>query len=123
MVYSPQRYSAISFLATAIWALIPDKLDDSPELTTHHGIFFASFSSFLIAEIGDKTQITALTLAAHFHSACAVVAGTTLGMMAANIPAVLAGHKIIARIPLKIVRVASGLFFCVLGIYELAGLA
>ncbi len=109
----------LSFFAAAIWALIPDKVDcDTDQPLTHKSIFITTFITFFIAEIGDKTQLATVALAAHFQSFVWVVVGTTLGMMAANIPAVLLSHAITTRIPLKLVRVLSGIAFAVLGIYE-----
>jgi len=112
---------AASFFAATVWAFIPDKLDEEAcETATHKGVFITTLITFFIAEIGDKTQLATVALAAQFHSLLAVVTGTTLGMMAANVPAVLLSHSITKRVSLKLVRTLSGILFAGLGIYELS---
>ena len=101
----------ISFLVIAAWTLKPDKLDDDDAAKSHGSVFFISLVSFFLAEMGDKTQIATVLLAAKFHALYAVVLGTTVGMMIANVPAVLLGKVAADRIPFKAVRyVAAGLF-------------
>jgi putative Ca2+/H+ antiporter (TMEM165/GDT1 family) len=109
---------ALSFFAAAIWAFIPDKID-SEQINQTHGIFLTAFIAFFLAEIGDKTQLATVALAAQFQSLVAVVAGTTIGMMAANVPVVILSHTITNHISIKWVRALSGVLFAFLGIYEL----
>ena len=110
----------LSFIAMAFWALIPDTIDtENSELRGRLGVFSATFILFFLAEIGDKTQVATVALAAHFHNAIAVVLGTTLGMLIANVPAVLLGNVVLQKIPIKVFRyVASGLF-AVIGLWTL----
>jgi putative Ca2+/H+ antiporter (TMEM165/GDT1 family) len=110
---------ALSFFAAAIWALIPDKADCEEVNRSHHGIFLTAFITFSLAEIGDKTQLATVALAAQFQSFAAVVAGTVIGMMAINIPSVFLGHAITERVSLTMVRAVSGIIFMGLGIYGL----
>ena len=100
-----------SFLAVALWALKPDSLDTAPLAATHAGVFAVTAMSFFVAEIGDKTQIATMVLAAQFGNLVAVIAGTTAGMLIADVPAVLIGHAGAGRIPYRLVRyIAAGLF-------------
>ncbi|PZN92514.1 MAG: hypothetical protein DCF31_16035 [Alphaproteobacteria bacterium] len=111
------RYAvAASFIAMAAWTLVPDKIDveDTPP---RHGAFLTTLIAFFIVEIGDKTQVATIALGARFHDVVAVAIGTTLGMMAANVPAVLLGQKIIARVPLRTVHVAAAVVFLGLGLW------
>ncbi|MEO8305299.1 MAG: TMEM165/GDT1 family protein [Betaproteobacteria bacterium] len=111
---------ALSFFAVAVWALKPDKLDaDEPLPVTRWGVFGVTVVAFFLAEMGDKTQIATVVLAARFPSLAAVVVGTTFGMLLANVPVVLAGKAASARIPFKAVRIAAALLFAALGIYAL----
>jgi putative Ca2+/H+ antiporter (TMEM165/GDT1 family) len=105
------RYGAAALFCTfGLWALRPDKLDRVPAAHAA-GAFATALAAFFIAEMGDKTQLATVALAARFQSLAVVVAGTTLGMMIANIPAVLVGEKLAERIPLRFVRwLAAGLF-------------
>jgi putative Ca2+/H+ antiporter (TMEM165/GDT1 family) len=101
----------VAFLAMAGWALIPDKEDDGAADRRAGGVFLTTVVAFFLVEIGDKTQIATSLLAARFHAVTWVTAGTTLGMMAANIPAVLFGEAAARIVPLKLVRtIAAGLF-------------
>lgn len=109
----------LTFLAVAAWALVPDKLEDAPKATRKRDAFIISFTAFFIAEIGDKTQIATIALAAKYASLLMVVLGTTLGMMLANIPAVLIGHKLAAKLPLGLIRKIAAAIFAVLGILTL----
>jgi putative Ca2+/H+ antiporter (TMEM165/GDT1 family) len=105
----------VSMLAMAAWTLIPDKLDGETK-AGGRGAFVATLIAFFIAEIGDKTQIATIALAAGYSNLFAIVAGTTAGMLAANIPVVFLGNAFAARLPMKIIHyVASGLF-AVLGV-------
>jgi Ca2+/H+ antiporter, TMEM165/GDT1 family len=106
-----------SFIAMGLWTLVPDKLDDDETKAgpvERWGPFLATTVAFFLVEIGDKTQIATIALAAQFHSVLLVTAGTTLGMMAANVPAVLIGGFAAARLPLATIRaVAAGLFIVI----------
>jgi putative Ca2+/H+ antiporter (TMEM165/GDT1 family) len=100
-----------SFFAVALWALKPDTIESEPAPATRLGVFAVTVFTFFIAEIGDKTQIATVVLAARFDNLIAVVAGTTAGMLVADVPAVLVGNAAATRIPLRLVRyVAAGLF-------------
>lgn len=116
---------ALSFIAMGLWTLVPDKLDDDGDTATRggHGVFATTLVSFFIVEMGDKTQIATVALGARFHDAVMVAAGTTLGMMAANVPAVLLGHQIVRVVPLNLIRAAAALVFIAIGLWSLAGLA
>ena len=112
---------ALSFFAVAIWALKPDTLDDEePPPATRWGVFGVTVVAFFLAEMGDKTQVATVVLAARFPSLVAVVLGTTLGMLVANVPVVLVGKAASARIPFKAIRIAAALLFAALGVYALA---
>jgi putative Ca2+/H+ antiporter (TMEM165/GDT1 family) len=111
---------AISFFAVAAWALKPDKLDEEePPPSTRWGVFGVTTVAFFFAEMGDKTQIATVMLAARFESLVAVVTGTTLGMMLVNVPTVFLGRAASARIPFKAVRVAAAALFAALGVWVL----
>ncbi len=108
----------ISFVAMGFWALVPDKFEsEQTTLNGHWGVFGATFVLFFIAEMGDKTQLATIALAAHYPNAVAVVLGTTIGMMIANVPAVLFGDKILSRIPMNWLRWAAAVLFIALGIW------
>jgi Ca2+/H+ antiporter, TMEM165/GDT1 family len=111
----------ISFLAVAAWALIPDKMDDNVKERGAYGVFVLTAVTFFLAEMGDKTQIVALALAAKYNDLIAVVAGTTLGMMIVNIPTVLFAERAIKWIPVKVVRVIAAGIYAVLGVLTLLG--
>ncbi|HEX6590575.1 MAG TPA: TMEM165/GDT1 family protein [Moraxellaceae bacterium] len=111
----------ISFIAMAGWMLIPDKLDDEDSQLAKHGVFLTTVIAFFLAEMGDKTQIATVALAAKYHALVAVVAGTTLGMMIANAPAVLLGNRIADRMPTKAVHAVAAAIFAVLGVLTLLG--
>ncbi|OFX04430.1 MAG: hypothetical protein A3D94_09370 [Alphaproteobacteria bacterium RIFCSPHIGHO2_12_FULL_66_14] len=104
-----------TFFAMAGWCLVPDKADDGPQTARTAGAFLATLVAFFIVEIGDKTQIATVALAARFNSLLLVTAGTTLGMMLANAPVVLFGDAIARRLPLKVVRVVAAFLFAALG--------
>lgn len=115
---------AFGFIAMALWTLVPDKLDDDEDaIRPRSSAFLTTLVSFFLVEMGDKTQVATVALGAHYHSVLAVAAGTTLGMMLANVPAVLMGEAIVRRISLKATRLAAALLFLVLGLWQLAGLA
>jgi putative Ca2+/H+ antiporter (TMEM165/GDT1 family) len=106
----------VSMIAMAIWTLKPDKLDETTGASSAMGAFLATLTGFFIAEIGDKTQIATLALAAAYHNLLAVVAGTTAGMMVANIPVVFLGKAFASRLPLKAIHYGAAALFVVLGI-------
>ena len=112
----------LSFIAMAIWMLIPDKLDED-EVSGHSrwGVFGTTLVAFFLAEMGDKTQIATVMLAAKYNAYLWVVAGTTLGMMLANAPVVWLGDKIVRRVPIKLVHGISAAIFLVLGIVMIVG--
>lgn len=111
---------ALSFIAMAIWALVPDKIDEMKEHRADAGIFLTTLVAFFLVEIGDKTQVATAALAARFHEVTLVTAGTTLGMMLANVPAVLLGEAATRVLPLKYVRLGAALIFLALGLWALA---
>jgi putative Ca2+/H+ antiporter (TMEM165/GDT1 family) len=111
----------VSFLGVAVWALFPDRCkDDRPAWRA--GAFAATLAAFFLAEIGDKTEIATAGLAARFDAMAPVVLGTTLGMMAANVPAVLLGDRFAGRLPLKAIRSAAAIAFAAIGLLTLAGI-
>jgi len=112
----------LSFLAMAVWTLVPDRLDDTEDASTpRFGVFVTTLVAFFLVEMGDKTQIATVALAAKYDSLAAVVAGTTAGMMIANVPAVLLGDVAANRLPLKLVRTIAAGIFAVLGALILGG--
>ena len=104
-----------SFLAMAAWALVPDRLEKEDESRVRLGVFGATVVAFFLVEMGDKTQVATVALAARYASITAVVAGTTLGMLLANVPAVVLGERLLRRVPVKAVRRAAATVFAVLG--------
>ena len=110
-----------SLLAIAVWTLKPDKLDGEVRESTRFGLFALTCVVFFVAEIGDKTQIATIVLAAKYQSLVAVVLGTTLGMMIANVPVVIAGGAAARRIPFGLVRMVAALLFAALGMAALFG--
>lgn len=111
---------AASFLAVAAWMLVPDQLDDDEEShLKRYGPFLTTLIAFFIAEMGDKTQIATVVLAAKYNAYLWVVAGTTLGMMLANAPVVWLGERITRLVPLRIVHLVSAGIFLVLGLLAL----
>lgn len=111
----------VSFLVVAAWALIPDKMDDDVQTQGTYGVFALTALTFFLAEIGDKTQIVALTLAAKYHDLVSVVSGTTLGMMIVDVPTVLFAEVTTKWIPVTLVRVVAAAIFAVLGVVTLLG--
>lgn len=108
---------AASFIGMAIWMLIPDKLDEGEaEGTPRWGVFGTTLVAFFLAEMGDKTQIATVMLAAQYNAYVWVVAGTTLGMMLANAPVVWLGERITRKVPIRLVHVISAVIFLVLGL-------
>jgi Ca2+/H+ antiporter, TMEM165/GDT1 family len=112
----------VSFIGMAIWTLIPDKIEDEEtQVAQRLGVFGATLITFFLAEMGDKTQIATVAMAAKFSSPVLVVIGTTLGMLIADVPAVFVGDKFAAKIPMKLVHSIAAGIFAVLGIATLAG--
>lgn len=111
----------ISFIAMAIWTLIPDKFDENDAKLTQAGVFMTTLVAFFLAEMGDKTQVATVALAAQYQAFFSVVAGTTLGMMLANVPAVLIGDKLANKLPIRLVHSIAAAIFAVLGVATLLG--
>jgi putative Ca2+/H+ antiporter (TMEM165/GDT1 family) len=111
----------VSFIAMAGWTLIPDKFDEDEAKLAQFGVFGTTLIAFFLAEMGDKTQVATVALAAQYHSILFVVLGTTLGMMIANVPAVLLGDKIAERMPVRLVHGIAAAIFAVLGVATLLG--
>jgi len=113
----------LSFIAVALWMLVPDKVDDLDRgaQRSRLGVFGITVAAFFLAEMGDKTQIATVMLAARYEALLTVTAGTTLGMMIANVPAVLVGERAVRFVPIAWVhRIAAGLFVAI-GLAVLAG--
>ena len=112
----------LSFIGMAIWTMIPDKIEDEEtQIARKLGVFGATFITFFLAEMGDKTQIATVAMAAHYAAPLMVVIGTTLGMLIADIPAVFAGDKLANKIPMKLVHSIAAGVFAFLGIATLLG--
>jgi putative Ca2+/H+ antiporter (TMEM165/GDT1 family) len=112
----------LAFIGMAAWIMVPDDIDEEEAAPARFGVFLTTVIAFFLAEMGDKTQVATVALAARYSSAVAVVAGTTLGMMLANVPAVYFGDRIAGRVPLKLVHGIAALIFLVLGVATLFGL-
>lgn len=112
--------TGLLFIGFGLWTLHPDALDDDPKIH-RAGAFVTALIAFFLAEMGDKTQLATVALAARFDSLAAVVLGTTLGMMLANVPAVMLGEKLARRLPLKAIRFAAAGLFMLTGALTLAG--
>ena len=107
----------LSFLSVAVWALFPDKIGaEEAKRTSHYGVFAATAIGFFLAEMGDRTQVATAILAAHYQPLWAVIAGTTLGMLAANVPVVFLGARFAHRLPLRATRLVAAALFAVLGV-------
>lgn len=112
----------LSFIAMAVWTLIPDEIeDDEAQVAQRFGVFGATLVTFFIAEMGDKTQIATVAMAARYADATWVVIGSTLGMLIANVPAVYAGDKLAGRIPMRLVHGIAAAIFALLGVATLLG--
>ncbi len=113
----------LSFLGMAIWTMIPDKIEEEEtNIASRLGVFGATLITFFLAEMGDKTQIATVAMAAHYAQPLLVVIGTTLGMLIADVPAVFVGDKFAARIPMKLVHTIAAAIFAVLGLLVLFGI-
>ncbi len=116
----------VSFIGMAVWTLIPDKIeDDEAPVAQRFGVFGATLITFFLAEMGDKTQIATVAMAAHYTGLGTnpiwVIAGTTLGMMLADVPAVFVGDKLSAKIPMRLVHGVAAGIFALLGVATLLG--
>jgi len=109
-----------SFIAMAVWTLIPDKIEEEEtQVAQQMGVFGATLITFFLAEMGDKTQIATVALAAHYVTPLWVIAGTTLGMLVADVPAVFVGNRFAAKIPMKLVHTIAAGIFAVMGLLTL----
>ena len=106
----------LSFIGMAVWTLVPDELDEKPVATPRLGVFGTALVAFFLLEMGDKTQIATVALAAKYASLVGVVAGTTVGMMLANVPAVLLGEAAASKLPMRLVHRIAAAIFLVLGV-------
>jgi len=113
---------AISLFAIAAWTLKPDKLEGEVRESTRYGLFALTCVVFFIAEMGDKTQIATIVLAAKYQALALVVVGTTLGMLIANVPVVYFGSAASRRIPFRAVRVTAALLFAAMGVSAMSGI-
>jgi putative Ca2+/H+ antiporter (TMEM165/GDT1 family) len=112
----------LSFIGMAIWTLIPDKIEEEEtQVAKRFGVFGATLITFFLAEMGDKTQIATVAMAAHYASPLWVVIGTTLGMLIADVPAVFVGDKLASKIPMKLVHGIAAGIFALLGAATLMG--
>jgi len=112
----------LSFIGMAIWTLIPDKIEEEEtQIAKRFGVFGATLITFFLAEMGDKTQIATVAMAAHYSLPLMVVIGTTLGMLIADVPAVFAGEKLANKIPMKLVHSIAAAIFAGLGVATLLG--
>jgi len=112
----------LSFLGMAVWTLIPDKIEEEEmQVAKKFGVFGATLITFFLAEMGDKTQIATVAMAAHYPDPVLVVVGTTLGMLIADVPAVFIGDRFAARIPMKLVHGIAAAMFAVMGLATLFG--
>ena len=112
----------LSFIGMAAWTLIPDEIEaEEARFANRLGVFGATFVTFFLAEMGDKTQVATIALAAHYAAPVLVVIGTTAGMLIADVPAVIVGEKLSGRIPMKLVHSIAAAIFAALGILTLLG--
>lgn len=112
----------LSFIGMAIWTMIPDKIEEEEtKIAQKFGVFGATLVTFFLAEMGDKTQIATVAMAAHYAAPLMVVIGTTLGMLIADVPAVLIGDKLANKIPMKLVHSIAAAIFAILGVATLLG--
>ena len=110
----------LSFIGMAVWTLIPDRIEEEEtQVARQLGVFGATLVTFFLAEMGDKTQIATIALAAHYGAPVVVVAGTTLGMLIADVPAVFVGNRFAAKIPMKLVHGIAAAIVAVMGVLTL----
>jgi len=113
---------SLSFIGMAIWTMIPDKIEEEEtQIATKFGVFSATLITFFLAEMGDKTQVATVALAAHYAVPLLVVLGTTLGMLIADVPAVFVGDKLANKIPMRVVHSIAAAIFAILGLATLTG--
>ncbi len=113
----------LSFVGMAVWTLIPDKIEEEEaQVAQRFGVFGATLVTFFLAEMGDKTQIATVAMAAHYAAPLMVVIGTTLGMLIADVPAVFIGDRLAGRIPMRLVHGIAAAMFLMLGLATLFGL-
>jgi len=111
---------AIGFMIMAAWTLVPDRIEqDEAEPRAGYGVFLTTVIAFFLAEMGDKTQVATVALGAQFHAVGLVAIGTTLGMMIANVPAVLMGERLTQWVPMQLVRIVAASIFAALGLWAL----
>ena len=120
-IFHASLFQRTVFRSAAGWMLIPDKLDDEGDKPARYGVFLTTLVAFFLVEMGDKTQIATVAVAAHYSSLIAVVVGTTLGMMIANVPAVLLGEVAAKKLPMRVVHGVVAVIFVVLGVVILLG--
>jgi len=112
----------LSFVGMAIWTMIPDNIEEEEtQVARHLGVFGATLITFFLAEMGDKTQLATVALAAHYGAPITVITGTTLGMLLADVPAVFLANRFAARIPMKLIHFMAAASFTILGIGTLLG--
>jgi Ca2+/H+ antiporter, TMEM165/GDT1 family len=112
----------LSFIAMAIWTLVPDSIEDTDSgIAKRFGVFGTTLVAFFFAEMGDKTQVATIAMAAHYATPVLVVVGTTLGMLIADVPAVFIGDRLAARIPMRLVHSIAAAIFALLGLATLLG--
>ncbi len=112
----------LSFIGMAVWTLIPDRIEEEEtRIAGRLGVFGATLLTFFLAEMGDKTQVATVAMAAHYADALMVVIGTTLGMLIADVPAVFVGDRLAGRIPMRLAHVMAALIFLGLGVATLLG--
>lgn len=112
----------LGFIAMGVWVLVPDRLGEGEMRLARLGVFGTTFIAFFLAEIGDKTQVATIAMAAQYQALGAVVLGTTLGMMIANVPVVLLGDRATARIPARLVQRIAAAIFILFGVAGLSGI-
>jgi putative Ca2+/H+ antiporter (TMEM165/GDT1 family) len=111
----------VSFIAMAAWTLVPDKFEETDARLARMGVFGTTLVAFFLAEMGDKTQVATVALAAQYHAVLPVVAGTTLGMMIADVPAVFLGERAAHALPVRLVHSVAAAIFAILGVATLLG--
>lgn len=113
---------ALGFIGMAAWTLVPDKIEEDDSFAHRGGPFVTTMIAFFIVEMGDKTQVATIALGAQYGQIMAVAAGTTLGMLAANAPAVFLGDRLVERLSIGLTRIIAALIFAGLGLWQLAQL-
>jgi len=109
-------FLGLSFIAMAIWAVMPDKFEEGPSVNRKLGVFFITLAAFFMVEMGDKTQVATALLAAKYYELAFVVAGTTIGMLLADVPVIFLAERATLKIPLKPIRIIAAAIFALLGI-------